>query len=125
MHIGIDLGNIEPIYERCGPTPPIPMVWYTESGEYIPPPKPDPNWELQGPRCSECAEKMRLTGENHYCGKPVVVATVRSEPATSYVYYEEAEEITEEKWEKLRKLAEERGYEFKLKKLEPGDGPID
>lgn len=79
----IDFGNVEPMYGFCGPTPPA-SIWlcWDDNGRYHSPPEhDDPGWELEGPRCNECARKMQETGDNYYCGKPVLIATVRSEPA--------------------------------------------
>ena len=62
----------DPIYDLCGPRA------SSRDGEYgymetvID--------ENSGPRCDTCRRKMKLTGENHYCGRYVVVAFIVGVP---------------------------------------------
>ena len=68
----ISLPTRDPIYDLCGPRA------SSGDGEYgymemtID--------ENSGPRCDACRKKMKETGENHYCGRYVIVAYIEGLP---------------------------------------------
>lgn len=68
----ISLPTRDPIYDHCGPSISAGDGEYGYMEMTID--------ETSGPRCDACRRKMKLTGENHYCGRYVIAAFIVGAP---------------------------------------------